>query len=62
MALSDKSKTKYLLKKGWYTFQSPNNWLNDKIMDDLSLDNGGLRLSEAFECQIKLETKTLNNG
>lgn len=62
MALSEKSKSKYLLKKGWYTFQSPNNWLNDKFMDDLSLDNGGLRLNEAFDYQIKLETKTLPNG
>lgn len=62
MALRQKSKEKYLIKKGWYTFKSPNNWINHKLMDDMSLDISGLSLNEAFDFQIKYETKTLDNG
>ena len=42
---------KYLLSKGWYTMRSPNNWLNNIIMDDLSLDHCGVNFQEALKIQ-----------
>ncbi|WP_347216672.1 hypothetical protein [Chryseobacterium sp.] len=49
--MSDKQKIIYIIKRGWYTFQSPNNWFNDALMDDLNLDHSGVTLKEAYNIE-----------
>lgn len=44
-------KIKYLIRRGWYTFRSSNNWLNNEVMDDMILDSYGLSLEAAFRFQ-----------
>lgn len=57
MKLKSTQKAKYLESKGWFTMRSSNNWLNDLIMDDFTLDFGGIRLDQAYDIQKKLEKK-----
>lgn len=51
--MNNESKTEYLKSKGWFTMWSPNNWLHAEIMDDLTLDSGGVGLDTAYKIQKK---------
>ncbi|WP_284464880.1 hypothetical protein [Chryseobacterium sp.] len=55
MVISEEQMKIFIEKRGWYTFQSFNNWMNDEVMYDMTLDGSGLSLNEAFQLQIKLE-------
>lgn len=44
---------KYLENRGWFTFRSPNCWVNIDLMDDHTIDSGGVSLNEAYELQKK---------
>ncbi|WP_185269589.1 hypothetical protein [Chryseobacterium bernardetii] len=59
--VTEKRMLKYIKKRGWETFRSPNYWIHPLIMDDITLDNGGVNLKQAYDIQVKLELKNSRN-